>query len=62
MLSGRYDLSFIPDLTQQAFDEFQRCGVPCEISWLPCGHYTMAQFPFNALTGYKIVRFLKRQL
>lgn len=60
MLSGRYDLSFIPELSQQAFDEFRRCGISCEIVWLPCGHYTMGQFPFNALAGYKIVRFLKR--
>ena len=60
-LSGRYDLSFIPELSQQAFDEFQRCDVRCEIEWLPCGHYTMGQFPFNALAGYRIVRFLKRK-
>ena len=58
MLSGRYDLSFLPDLSQQAYEEFRRCGVPCEIQWLPCGHYTMGQFPFNALVGYRIVRFL----
>jgi len=60
-LSGRYDLSFIPELSQQAFDEFQHCGVRCEIGWLPCGHYTMGEFPFNALAGYRIVRFLKRR-
>jgi len=58
MLSGRYDLSFLPELSQQAYEEFRRCGVPCEIQWLPCGHYTMGQFPFNALVGYRIVRFL----
>jgi hypothetical protein len=60
MLSGRYDLSFTPELSQQAFDEFHRCGVPCEIKWLPCGHYTMGQFPFSAMTGYRIIRFLNK--
>ena len=60
MFSGRYDLSFLPELSQHAYDEFYRCGVPCEISWLPCGHYTMGRFPFNAIAGYKIVRFLTR--
>src|SRR5215471_14085324 len=60
MLSGRYDLSFIPELSQQAFEEFHRCGVPCEIAWLPCGHYTMGEFPFSALAGYRIVQFLRR--
>ena len=60
MLSGRYDLSFRPELSEQAYDEFHRCEVPCEIRWLPCGHYTMGKFPFNAMIGYRIVRFLKK--
>ena len=60
VLAGKYDMSFIPELSQQAFDEFHRCGVPCEISWLPCGHYTMGEFPFSALAGYRIVRFLRK--
>jgi len=58
MLSGRYDMTFLPDLSQQAYDEFDRCGVGYDQAWLPCGHYTMGQFPFNALAGYKIVQFL----
>lgn len=58
MLAGRYDTTFLPHLSQEAYDEFDRCGVPHEIAWLPCGHYTMGQFPFNALAGYRVVRFL----
>jgi len=60
MISGRYDLSFLPELSRQAYDELRRCEVPCEITWLPCGHYTMGRFPFNAVAGYRIVRFLTR--
>ncbi len=60
MISGRYDLSFLPELSRHAYDEFRRCEVPCEITWLPCGHYTMGRFPFNAVVGYRIVRFLSR--
>jgi len=59
-VSGRYDLSFLPELSQQAYEEFHRCRVQCEVQWLPCGHYTMGQFPFNALAGYRIVRFLTK--
>ena len=58
MLSGRYDMTFLPDLSQQAYDEFDRCGVSYKHSWLPCGHYTMGQFPFSIVAGYQIVRFL----
>lgn len=58
MLSGRFDPTFLPDLSEQAFAEFDRCGVPYQLAWLPCGHYTMGQFPFNVIAGYRIVRFL----
>src|SRR2546428_6636509 len=55
-----YDLSFLPALSRQTYDEIRRCDVPCEIMWLPCGHYTLGRFPFNAVAGYRIVRFLAR--
>src|SRR5262245_9788125 len=58
MLSGRYDTTFLPDLSQQTFDEMNRVGVPYKQVWLPCGHYTMGRFPFNAMAGYHVVRFL----
>ncbi len=58
-LSGRYDTTFLPNLSQQAYEEFDRCSVPHERAWIPCGHYTMGKFPFNAMVGYRIVRFLR---
>lgn len=58
MLSGRYDTTFLPGLSQQIYDELGRCGVPHERAWLPCGHYTMGQLPFNAMVGYRVVKFL----
>jgi hypothetical protein len=58
MLSGRYDPTFLPELSQQVYDEFDRLHIAHQRVWLPCGHYTMGQFPFNAIVGYKLVRFL----
>ena len=60
-LSGRYDLTFLPELSQQAYDEFDRCGLHYEVTWMPCGHYTMGKFPFSTLAGYRIVQFLKNE-
>ena len=60
MLSGRYDLTFRPALSEQGYREFDRCEIPHERVWLPCGHYTLGKFPFSAIAGYRIVRFLKR--
>ena len=59
ILSGSYDLTFLPELAQTAFEEFDRNRIPYELARLPCGHYTMGRFPFNVYAGYRIVQFLK---
>lgn len=58
LVSGRYDLTFLPQLSRMAFDEFERNKIPYELAVLPCGHYTMGHFPFNAIAGFRIVKFL----
>jgi hypothetical protein len=59
-LSGKYDLSFPFDLTQLAFSEFDRFDIAHERVILPCGHYTMAMFPFREIIGFQIVKFFRR--
>ena len=61
MLSGRYDLTFPSEFTQQGFDEFERHSIPVRKEWLSCGHYTMGKFPFQAIAGLKVRRFLIQQ-
>jgi len=61
MFAGKYDPTFLPHLSQQAFNEFDRCEVPYELHWLPCGHHTIGRFPFSALLVHRIVRFLRRE-
>ena len=58
MLAGRFDPTFLPELSQETFNEFDRCGISYDREWLPCGHYTMGEFPFSAVVGYRVVRFL----
>jgi hypothetical protein len=62
MVSGRYDLTFPARLSQQGYEEFNRCSIPVRTSWLPCGHYTMGKFPFQVIAGLKIRSFLKSYL
>jgi hypothetical protein len=57
-LSGRYDLSFPAELSQQTYNEFQQRGVAAQTRWMPCGHYTMGKFPFSVVAGLRIRRFL----
>jgi hypothetical protein len=57
VLAGKYDLSFPFDLTQLSIAEFARHRIPHDSVVLPCGHYTMAQFPFNVAAGLRIGKF-----
>jgi len=59
-LAGRYDLSFPYDLTELAFTEFERHDIRHERIILPCGHYTMAMFPFREIVGFSVVKFFRR--
>jgi hypothetical protein len=38
--------------------EFDRYQIPYHAVWLPCGHYTMGQFPFSSMVGYQTIKFL----
>src|SRR5882724_4423847 len=62
IISGRYDLSFPYDLTQQAISEFRRHNIPVSHVTMPCGHYTLGTFPFNYIDGFMITNFFRKHL
>ncbi len=62
LITARYDLSFLPELSAKVLEEYRRQGVPVNWASLPCGHYTTARFPFSYVDGWYICRFLTRHL
>jgi hypothetical protein len=58
----RYDTTFPLHLSKQVIAGAQQLKWPHEAAALPCGHYTMGEFPFKYITGYQICSFLKRNL
>ena len=62
MLSGRYDLTFPPKLTEESYQELEKYSIPVNRTWLPCGHYTMGKFPFQVIAGLKIRKFFRNRL
>jgi hypothetical protein len=56
------DTSFLPVYSRQLLEEFRARGLKHEELKLPCGHYTMGEFPFNILDGLALCRFLARKL
>ena len=62
LITARYDLTFPPELTEQVFAKYKSEGLGYDRVELPCGHYTTAHFPFNALDAWHICRFLRHRL
>lgn len=58
----RYDTTFPVDLSEQVLVNAREFGWPHEVSVLPCGHYTMGEFPFKFMAGYEICAFALRNL
>lgn len=62
LICTRYDTTFPLHLSRQVIEGARRLNWKHEVSLLPCGHYTMGEFPFKYITGYHICSFLKRHL
>lgn len=58
----RYDTTFPLHLSRQVIEGARRFEWDHKVAVLPCGHYTMGEFPFKYITGYEICKFLKRNL
>jgi len=60
VIYATYDLTFMPDLSLDIVNEFRRRHLDCEVSVLPCGHYTCGESPYKYLDAYYLASFLKR--
>ena len=62
LVYAKYDLTFPVDLSRSLVSEFERRGIPHELTILPCGHYSTGIAPFKYLDGFVLARFLDRHL
>jgi hypothetical protein len=56
------DTTFLPEYSQLALGMFRDQAIPHREVRLPCGHYTLAKFPFNWWDGLAMTRFLRSTL
>lgn len=61
-IAARHDLTFPVNLSQEVIEETKRHGIPLDVAWLPCGHYTSGEKPWVFLDGWKIAAFFKKHL
>jgi hypothetical protein len=61
-IAARHDLTFPADLSHEVIAAVRATGVPVNVSWLPCGHYTSGERPWVYLDAWKIIGFLRKNL
>jgi hypothetical protein len=62
LITAKYDLTFRPELTEKVLHQYQSQNIPHQRIALPCGHYTIATFPFSYMDGWHMCRYLVAQL
>jgi len=59
IIYARYDMTFLPELSKQAVDQFAHHGLDHKVVVLPCGHYTTGETPYKYLDGWQLASFLR---
>ncbi|HEV3307802.1 MAG TPA: alpha/beta hydrolase family protein [Candidatus Sulfotelmatobacter sp.] len=59
IIYAKYDLTFLPELSRNVVEEFERYGLDHKVVVLPCGHYTMGETPYNLMDGWQLASFLR---
>ncbi len=59
IIYARYDLTFLPELSEQVVKEFARYHLDHKVVVLPCGHYTTGETPFKYMDGWQLATFFR---
>ncbi len=59
IIYAKYDLTFLPEFSRQVVAEFARHRLDHKVVVLPCGHYSMGEFPYNYMDGWQLASFLR---
>ena len=62
LVYGKYDPTFLPELTAQMLEALHAHGAHPRTLGLPCGHYSLELAPFSYLAGYRMLSFLRSAL
>jgi Prolyl oligopeptidase family len=62
MVYGKYDPTFIPELTHQMLAALRRHDANLRTLELHCGHYSLELPPFSHIAGYRMLTFLRSAL
>ena len=58
MIHAKYDLTFLPEYSEQVIASFAARGIDFVSKVLTCGHYTTGEFPYKFIDGWYIGSFV----
>lgn len=59
IIYARYDMTFLPQFSEQIIAEFACHNLDHKVVALPCGHYTLGETPFKYMDGWQLASFLR---
>jgi len=59
IIYAKYDMTFLPEFSEQVVAEFEKHKLDHRVVVLPCGHYTMGETPYKYMDGWQLVSFLR---
>jgi len=62
MVYGKYDPTFLPELTHQMLKALKRNGAETRTLELPVGHYSLELSPFSYVAGYRMFTYFLEAL
>jgi hypothetical protein len=57
MVYGKYDPTFLPELTQEMLRALRKNGAETRTLELPVGHYSLELAPFSWMAGWKMFTY-----
>jgi hypothetical protein len=59
IIYAKYDLTFLPELSRDAVEQFERLALDHKVFVLPCGHYTTGETPYKYVDGFQLASFMR---
>jgi dienelactone hydrolase len=59
IIYAKYDMTFLPEFSEQVVEEFEKHNLDHKVVVLPCGHYTLGETPYKYMDGWQLSRFLR---
>ncbi|MGD0792129.1 MAG: abhydrolase domain-containing 18 [Terriglobales bacterium] len=59
IIYAKYDMTFLPEFSEQVVEEFEKHNLDHKVVVLPCGHYTLGETPYKYMDGWHLASFLR---